>query len=72
MPCVAHLDVIVGAGDVGVIFYVKGIIKIQSDRETLLQLDSVETVRAFRVRLGKICTGDESRSLRVHAVTALH
>lgn len=70
--CAPHLDVVVGADDVGVIFYVKSIIEIQSDRETLLQLDSVETVRAFRVWLGKIYTGDQSRTLGVYAVTALH
>lgn len=72
MPCVPHLEVVVGAGDVRVIFYVKGFIEIQSDGETLLQPDSEETVRAFRVRLGKICTGDQSRTLSVHTVTALH
>lgn len=68
----SHFNKVVGTGDFRVVFNVKGVIKLQSDLKTLLQLNAIRAVRAFGVRFREIRTGNLSGPLRIHTVITLH
>lgn len=68
----AHLDVVIRTGHLGVVFHIEAVLETEGNEETLLQLDTVQAVRALGVGAGEVGAGDHPAPLGVQVVAALH